>query len=488
MSFLIALQSRLTSLLVAFLFVCTAFLGAVLLAVQRLLDWVDGQHPFLTGTFDALRRGITRYPKTLVASLASLLIAGGGGAFAVANLGPDISDLPVVNITTPVDIAHIQAQAASLDLVDLQLTRTDTTRSADTPENLLRRLGLVDPETAAFLRKNPLAKLALQQAGRSVSAEVNSDQQLRSLRVRWLKNENDTFFQRLVIKRTPQGLEAALEASPMNTSLRMTGGTVARSLYDAADEARLPDPVINQLTQIFSNQIDFHRTLRKGARFSVVYEVLEADGEPLRTGRVLSAEFTNDNQQFEAVWFQEPGQKGSYYDMEGKSLSRAYLAAPLAFSRKTSGFSMRLHPIFQTMRAHQGVDYAAPTGTPAQSVGDGVVAFAGVQGGYGNMVIVNHGGNHSTVYAHLSRIQVKKGQTVQKGQVVGAVGSTGWSTGPHLHFEFRVNGVHVDPQKIIQMAQSTPIGPAEKPRFNTLVAQARMQLQAAAQMRESNIQ
>jgi murein DD-endopeptidase MepM/ murein hydrolase activator NlpD len=160
----------------------------------------------------------------------------------------------------------------------------------------------------------------------------------------------------------------------------------------------------------------------------------------------------------------------------------------LAFSRKTSGFSMRLHPIFQTMRAHQGVDYAAPTGTPAQSVGDGVVAFAGVQGGYGNMVIVNHGGNHSTVYAHLSRIQVKKGQTVQKGQVVGAVGSTGWSTGPHLHFEFRVNGVHVDPQKIIQMAQSTPIGPAEKPRFNTLVAQARMQLQAAAQMRESNIQ
>jgi murein DD-endopeptidase MepM/ murein hydrolase activator NlpD len=488
MSFLNALQSRLTSLLVAFLFVCTAFLGAVLLLVQRFLDWVDGQHPVLTGALDALRRGVTRYPKALLATLVSVLLAGGGGAFAVANLGPDISDLPVVNITTPVDIAHIQAQAASLDLVDLQLTRTDTTRSADTPENLLRRLGLVDPETAAFLRKNPLAKQALQQAGRSVSAEVNSDQQLRSLRVRWLKNENDTFFQRLVIKRTSNGLEAALDVSPMNTSLRMTGGTVARSLYDAADEARLPDAVINQLTQIFSNQIDFHRTLRKGARFSVVYEVLEADGEPLRTGRVLSAEFTNDNQQFEAVWFQEPGQKGSYYDMDGKSLARAYLAAPLAFSRKTSGFSMRLHPIFQTMRAHQGVDYAAPTGTPAQSVGDGVVEFAGVQGGYGNMVIVNHGGNHSTVYAHLSRIQVRKGQTVQKGQVVGAVGSTGWSTGPHLHFEFRVGGVHVDPQKIIQMAQSAPIGPAEKPRFNTLVGQARMQLQAAAQMRESNIQ
>jgi murein DD-endopeptidase MepM/ murein hydrolase activator NlpD len=134
------------------------------------------------------------------------------------------------------------------------------------------------------------------------------------------------------------------------------------------------------------------------------------------------------------------------------------------------------------------VDYAAPTGTPAQTVGDGVVEFAGVQGGFGNMVIVRHGNNHTTVYAHLSRIQVRIGQTVQKGQVVGAVGSTGWSTGPHLHFEFRVNGVHVDPQKIIQQAQSSPISPAAMAKFNVLVGQTRSQLQAAAQMREINIQ
>lgn len=488
MPFFAVLQSRLTSLLVGFLFICTAILGALLMGVQRLLDWVDGQHPQLTQAVHAVLGFLKRHPKTLSTALMSVLLAGGGGAFAVANLGPDIADQPVVMITVPVEIAQLESQAQSLDLLDLQLTRTDSTRTADTPESLLRRLGLVDPESAAFLRKHPLAKLALQQAGRAVSAEGNNQQQLRSLTVRWLKNDNDTFFQRLVVTRTQHGLEAALETSPMNTSIRVTGGTVARSLYDAADEARLPDAVINQLTQIFSNQIDFHRTLRKGARFSVVYEVLEADGEPLRTGRVLSAEFNNENQKYEAVWFQEPGQKGNYYDLEGKSLSRAYLAAPVAFSRKTSGFSMRLHPIFQTMRAHQGVDYAAPTGTPAQSVGDGVVEFAGVQGGYGNMVIVNHGAQHSTVYAHLSRIQVRKGQTVQKGQIVGAVGTTGWSTGPHLHFEFRVNGNHVDPQKVIQQAQSAPIGPAAKARFNQLVAQARTQLQAAAQMRESSVQ
>lgn len=488
MRFFALLQSKLTSVLVGFLFICTAVLGAVLMGVQRSLDWLDGKHPQLSGLSHTLGTWFTRHPKAISITLASVLLAGGGGAFAVANLGPDIEDQPVVSITVPVEIAQLEAQAQSLDLISLQLTRTDSTRSTDTPESLLRRLGIVDPETAAFLRKNPLTKQALQQAGRAVSAEANNEQQLSSLTVRWLKNETDTFFQRLVVKRTDKGLAAALETSPMNTSIRVTGGTVARSLYDAADEARLPDPVINQLTQIFSNQIDFHRTLRKGAEFSVVYEVLEADGEPLRTGRVLSADFNNGDRKYEAVWFQEPGQKGNYYDMQGKSLSRAYLAAPVAFSRKTSGFSMRLHPIFQTMRAHQGVDYAAPSGTPAQSVGDGVVEFAGAQGGFGNMVVVNHGGKHSTVYAHLSRIQVRKGQTIQKGQVIGAVGSTGWSTGPHLHFEFRVNGVHVDPQKVIQQAQSAPISPAAKARFAGMVEQARTQLQAAAQMRDSSIQ
>jgi murein DD-endopeptidase MepM/ murein hydrolase activator NlpD len=403
-------------------------------------------------------------------------------------LGPDISERPVVTITTPLEIAKLEDQAQSLDQVELNLTRTDSTRSSDTPESLMRRLGLIDPEAAKFLRSNPLAKQALNQSGRSVVAQADGQQRLSRLHVRWLNKESDTFFQRLVIQRTDNGLQAALETSPMNTSLRMTGGTVARSLYDAADEARLPDTVVAQLTQIFSNQIDFHRTLSKGARFSVVYEVLEADGEPVRTGRVLTAEFNNDNRTYEAVWYQEPGQKGNYYSLDGKSLSRTYLASPVAFSRKTSGFAMRLHPIFHTLKAHLGVDYAAPTGTPAQTVGDGVVEFAGVQGGYGNTVIVRHGNNHSTVYAHLSRIHVRKGQSVQKGQTIGAVGSTGWSTGPHLHFEFRVNGNHVDPAKVIQLAQNVPLTPAAMARFKSVADQARLQLLAAAQMREDGIQ
>ena len=475
-------------MLISLLLQGTAALSTCLSAAQRALAWLDGQHPQLVQGLSAIRRALMRHPKAIGITLASVLLAGGGGAFAIANLGPDISDQPVVSVTTPVAVAGLAEQAQAIDQHVLNLIRTDLTRTSDTPESLLRRMGVVDAQAAAFLRKNPLAKQALQRSGRTVSAEVNNQQQLRQLSVRWLSSETDTAFQRLVVKRTDKGLEATQESSELSTSVRMTGGTVASSLYAAADEARLPDAIISQLTDIFSSQIDFHRTLRKGARFSVVYEVLEADGEPVRTGRVLSAEFNNDNKLYQAIWFQENGQKGSYYALDGKSLRRAYLAAPVAFSRKTSGMGMRLHPIFQTLQKHNGVDYAAPTGTPAMSVGDGIVDFAGVQGGYGNVVIVRHGANHTTVYAHLSRINVQKGQVIQKGQTVGAVGSTGWSTGPHLHFEFRINGVHVDPQSVIQQAQSTPVSPASMARFNASVNYAKSQLQAAALMRDTSEQ
>jgi murein DD-endopeptidase MepM/ murein hydrolase activator NlpD len=464
-----------------------ALLGQCLLGVQHALTWLDSDHPLATFS-RPLTRFVQRYPRRIVAVLASTLMVAGTGAFALANLGPDAADIPTVNLTEPVMVAGLEAQAEALDLRELKLLRSDTTRSADTPESLLRRLGLSDPEAARFLRKNPQARDALSRAGRSVSAEANETQQLTEMTVRWLRNETDAQFQRWVLTRSAQGLSSRLETVPMTAGIRMSGGTVSSSLYAASDEARLPDSVVSQLADIFSSQIDFHKTLRKGARFAVVYEVLEADGEPLRAGKVLSAEFINGNKTYEAVWFQEPGKKGSYYAFDGSSLRRAYLASPVPFSRKTSGFSMRLHPIFHTMQAHRGVDYAAPTGTPAHTVGDGVVEFAGNQGGFGNVVIVRHGNKHSTVYAHLSRIHVRKGQAVTQGQVVGAVGSTGWSTGPHLHFEFRVNGVHVDPQSIIQQAQSAPITPSVRNAFNQSAQASRAQLMAAAQMRESTDQ
>lgn len=438
----------------------------------------------------ALRDFVARHPQHVTAVLAAVLLGGGGGAFAVANLGPDAANLPVRTLVETLSTPHLDAQVAALEQQTLKLYRNDITRSSDTAEGLLRRLGLVDADAAAFIRKTPEVRQALlNRAGRNVSVEANEQQQLLTLTTRWLKNDTDSQFQRMVITRDANNqFSVRTDTAPLTASVRMAGGTVNSSLYEASDEARLPDSVTRQLADVFSGQIDFHRALRKGAVFSVVYETLEAEGEPLRAGRLLSAEITNDQKTYNAVWFQEPGQKGSYFTLKGDSLRRAFLASPMPYSRRTSGFGMREHPILHTQRAHLGVDYAAPIGTPVMSVADGVVVESGYQGAFGNMVIVQHNARQSTVYAHLSRMNVKRGQTIKQGDIVGAVGTTGLSTGPHLHFEFRINGRHVDPLTLAQQGSAEPISAAQRPQFNQRAESARAQLMAAAQMRQNNVQ
>ena len=437
-----------------------------------------------------LRAFVARHPKHVTAVVAAVLLGGGGGAFAVANLGPDAANLPVRTLVETLETPNLEAQVAALEQKTLRLYRNDITRGSDTPEGLLRRLGLVDSSAATFIRQTPEARQALlNRSGRNVSVEANEQQQLLTLTTRWLKNDNDSQFQRMVITRGANNkFSVRTDTAPLTSSVRMSGGTVASSLYAASDEARLPDTVTRQLADVFSGQIDFHRALRKGAVFSVVYETLEAEGEPLRTGRLLSAEITNDKKTYDAVWFQEPGQKGAYYTMSGDSLRRAFLASPVPYSRRTSGFGIRQHPIFHTQRAHTGVDYAAPTGTPVMTVADGVVVESSYQGAYGNMVVVQHNARQSTVYAHLSRMQVKRGQTIKQGDIIGAVGTTGLSTGPHLHFEFRIGGRHVDPLTLAQQGSAEPISSALRPQFNQRAQVARSQLMAAAQMRQGNIQ
>ena len=448
-----------------------------------LLAWVKAHS-------QTLRDFVARHPQHVTAVLAAVLLGGGGGAFAVANLGPDAANLPVRTLVETLSTPNLDAQVAALEQQTLKLYRNDITRSSDTAEGLLRRLGLVDADAAAFIRKTPEVRQALlNRAGRNVSVEANEQQQLLTLTTRWLKNDTDSQFQRMVITRDANNqFSVRTDTAPLTASVRMAGGTVNSSLYEASDEARLPDSVTRQLADVFSGQIDFHRALRKGAVFSVVYETLEAEGEPLRAGRLLSAEITNDQKTYNAVWFQEPGQKGSYYTLKGDSLRRDFLASPMPYSRRTSGFGMREHPILHTQRAHLGVDYAAPIGTPVMSVADGVVVESGYQGAFGNMVIVQHNARQSTVYAHLSRMNVKRGQTIKQGDIVGAVGTTGLSTGPHLHFEFRINGRHVDPLTLAQQGSSEPISSAQRPQFNQRAESARAQLMAAAQMRQNNVQ
>lgn len=443
-------------------------------------------HSFLSQTGQAIQR----HPKRLVALVAALMLGAGGGAFAVASFAPDPSDIPVREVLETVEPVSVAPQVDALDANSFNLFRSEVTRSSDTVDTLFKRLGLSDLEAAAFMRTNALVRQGLLgRAGRNVTVEATDRNALVKLTARWSPDDNGS-FQRLVIERTAQGLASRMETAPLSASTRLTGGTIRTSLFAATDDANIPDAVATQVAEIFSGDIDFHRALRKGDRFSVVYETLEGDGEPLRTGRVLSAEFVNGGKSFQAAWYKDPvsGGKGSYYTLDGQSLRRAYLASPMEFSRVSSGFKMRFHPILQTWRAHLGVDYAAPTGTAVRSVGDGVVDFAGVQNGFGNVVILKHRNNHSTVYAHLSRINVRNGESVSQGQNIGAVGSTGWATGPHLHFEFRVNGQHHDPLTIARESDAVPVSTASKPAFDRMAADVRQQLSAAASMQDSRAQ
>jgi murein DD-endopeptidase MepM/ murein hydrolase activator NlpD len=437
-----------------------------------------------------LALSIQRHPKRLTAAIAALMLTAGGGAFAVASLGPDPADLPVRTLTQAIPSLVEGSTLADLaDLNSFSLYRTDYTRSSDTPESLLQRLGVADPAASAFLRSNELARQhVLSRSGRLVSAEASNDHQLLKLTVRWVMEENSGNFQRLVLERNAAGQFAAtVSTAPLTVSTRLAGGTIHSTLFAATDAASLPDSVAVQIADIFSD-INFHR-LHKGDRFSLIYETLEADGEFLRSGRILAAEFQNRDKLHQAMWFQEPGQRGSYYAMDGSSLRRAYLKTPVEFSRMSSGFAVRKHPIHGTWRRHLGDDYAAPAGTKVRTVGDGVVEFAGWQNGFGNVIFVKHSNaSHVTVYAHLSRIDVKKGETVEQGEIIGAVGSTGWSTGPHLHFEFRVNGVHQNPQAVLAQNESTAISEKVRHAFMAQASMLHMQLASAEQIRQASAQ
>lgn len=421
-----------------------------------------------------------------MAGVAFAFSVVGGGAFAVASLDAGVANMPLRQVVETVNTRSLPSMWADKSL---QLFRSDLTRSSDTADSLLARLGVNDPQAAAYLRNARTARQQLiGRAGRMVNLEGDAEHRLTRLTARWV-NEDGESFTRWILERSSDGFVERQETASLNVGTRMGNGTIQSSLFAATDEADIPDSVASQLADIFAGDIDFHRALRKGDRFAVVYESLEADGEVLRTGRVLSAEFVNNGKTHQAFWFKEAGAKeGGYYSADGVSLRRAYLASPLAFSRMTSGFKMRFHPILQTWRAHLGVDYAAPTGTPVRSVGQGIVDVAGSQGGFGNVVMVKHANGHTTVYAHLSRINVKHGQSVMQGQTLGLVGATGWATGPHLHFEFRVNGQHKDPLTMARQSVTIEVSAAAREQFKRHTAIAKVDLTAAASTQISRVE
>ena len=334
--------------------------------------------------------------------------------------------------------------------------REELYQRGDTLPAFIERLGIEAPHAGRLAKVRVLQQL---RPGTHVSAEVSADGEPVALS---FLSGRDTLVR--IVAEANGFFRVTDDKAQLYTRIAMKSGVVQSSLFAAADDAGIPDAIAMQLGDVFSGDIDFHRDLRKGDSFAVVYELHYLGGRPVRAGRLLAAEFTNNRRTFRAVHFGT-----GYYTPDGSNLRKAFLRSPLEFSRVSSGFGMRRHPIARAWMKHQGIDYAAPTGTRVRAVGDGIVEHAGLKGGYGNTVIIRHHGQYATVYAHLSRVHVRRGQRVAQNDTIGAVGQTGWATGPHLHYEFRIAGQARNPSAIA-MPAANPVAQQDLPSFRNHAA------------------
>lgn len=345
------------------------------------------------------------------------------------------------------------APVVPADTDSTSFVREERVEPGDTLAHLLQRLGADDAQAFEFLRTSRDAQPMFRQlrAGKTVTARTSGDGRLLSLSFP-LNNRDEA----LVVERDGDRFGVAQQSLQFDTRLLMASGEIRSSLFGATDAIGLPDAVTMQLAEIFGGHIDFHRDLRRGDRFALVYEMMYAQGRPVRSGRILAAEFTNQGKTYRAFNYRAPDGREGYYGADGQSLRRAFLRSPLEFSRISSGFAMRFHPVLKKWRAHNGIDYAAATGTRVKASGDGVVEFAGRQTGYGNVVVIRHAKPYSTLYAHLNGFApgIRRGARVVQGDVIGYVGATGLATGPHLHYEFRVNGQFRNPMTAVVPAAS----------------------------------
>ncbi len=316
----------------------------------------------------------------------------------------------------------------------------------DTVAALFDRLGVRDAKALDFLRTDATGRMIFRQLvpGRIIQAESSPDGELLALR--YFVNTSSM----LEVARGTDGLKARQRAVNEAPRIVYKTATIRTSLFAATDSAGIPDAVAMQVARVFATDIDFHSDLRKGDRFSVIYEMVYEAGELVAPGRILAAQFVNDGRVYHAVLFRDDEGSEGYYSLDGSNRAKAFLRSPVEFSRVSSGFGTRFHPIFKNWRAHTGVDFAAPRGTRVLATADGTVVSAGARGGYGNAVEVRHGGGINTLYAHLSGFAaaIRAGTRVHQGQPIGFVGATGYATGPHLHYEFKVAGIHQDPLRV----------------------------------------
>jgi murein DD-endopeptidase MepM/ murein hydrolase activator NlpD len=406
---------------------------------------------------------------------------------AIPLIGLALVPFGTTNQTAPLPRAEVSLEAPSLVIEPLTVTTdaapphaepstspraSDTgatntildllVKRGDTLELLFRRNGLSLNDLAAMVAL-PDAAGALKILKPGDRLEIAH----REGQVISLQREIDE-IKLLSIARQPRGFAVSTIERPVDIRTSGTHGVIQSSLFEAGTSAGMTDRMTMDMAGIFEWDIDFIQDVRTGDEFTVIYEELWRDGVKLRDGAIVAAEFVNQGKSFRAARFSDTGGRADYYAPDGRSLRKAFIRAPLNFTRISSPFNpSRRHPVLNTIRAHRGVDYAAPTGTPVRAAGDGKVLFRGVQGGYGNTMVVQHGGNITTLYGHLSRFGTARvGTRVRQGEVIGYVGMTGLATGPHLHYEYRVNGVHRNP-RTVALPPAEPIPAEQQAAFRT---------------------
>jgi murein DD-endopeptidase MepM/ murein hydrolase activator NlpD len=410
---------------------------------------------------------------SLFASLAILvgtIVPGFASAMRGADAAANRSILPLA--LPPLQLADSRAQAAS------RAWQVVTVQSGQTLGALFEQMGV--PATVMHqVLELPSARQALSRlrAGAELAFDLGEAGELRGLRF-----DRDEAARVEIVAANGDFKEKVIER-PLERRVMIASGEIDSSLYAAGEKAGLGPAIINQMANAFSYDIDFTQDLREGDSFQVVYEEVWRDGERLRSGEVVAASFTNRGKEFTALRYERNG-KSEYFDLTGRPLKKGFMRMPIEFARISSRFNpRRKHPVLGTVRAHKGVDYAAVTGTPIMAAGDGRVAFAGWQNGYGRTIVIDHGRGYTTLYGHMSRLgKFKVGQRVQQGSTIGYVGATGLASGPHLHYEFRVNGAHRDPLTVT-MPKPDPLTGAELARFRAATAPAMAQLKRVGDVR-----
>lgn len=373
-------------------------------------------------------------------------------------------------VSEPAIAASVQPQPQPQPIIEHW--QDFTVRNGDTLTSIFKRAGLSSRD--AFLVSDAVKETnALKRIypGQTLSFVIN-DHQLHKLK--HIRNQLESSM----ITATDQGYRVKEIEKQPDITPRFVKGTIENSLFLDASRAGLSDRMIMELAAIFGWDIDFVLDLRQGDHFNLVYEEKFLDGKKIGEGNILSAQFVNQGETYTAIRYTDSNGDSSFYTPQGDSMRKAFLRSPVDFARISSSFkTRRKHPILGLTRAHKGTDYAARTGTPIKAAGDGKIIWRGKKGGYGNCVIVQHGGNITTLYGHMNNYRKgqKNGSRVRQGDVIGYVGQTGLASGPHLHYEFRVNGVHKNPQTV-KLPHAAPLDKAERAPFFAVAEQALAQL------------